>query len=79
MCVALLYGRAGRLTAENGGFRPGQYHACGAVVVLDAMRESTVAKVAAQQAIDFAEDVADGDANSGGPGGPPGPLCLTIA
>jgi hypothetical protein len=49
------------------------------VVVLDAMRESTVAKVAAQQAIDFAEDVADGDANSGGPGGPPGPLCLTIA
>jgi hypothetical protein len=23
-CVGLLYGRAGRLTAENGGFRPGQ-------------------------------------------------------
>ena len=23
-CVALWYGRAGRLTAENGGFRPGQ-------------------------------------------------------
>ena len=23
--MALLYGRAGRLTAENGGFRPGQY------------------------------------------------------
>ena len=24
--MALLYGRAGRLTAKNGGFRPGQYH-----------------------------------------------------
>ena len=24
ICMALLYGRAGRLTAENGGFRPGQ-------------------------------------------------------
>jgi hypothetical protein len=24
MCVPFLYGRAGRLTAENGGFRPGQ-------------------------------------------------------
>jgi hypothetical protein len=24
-CMALLYGRAGRLTAENGGFRPGQH------------------------------------------------------
>jgi hypothetical protein len=23
-CVAFFYGRAGRLTAENGGFRPGQ-------------------------------------------------------
>ena len=23
-CMALLHGRAGRLTAENGGFRPGQ-------------------------------------------------------
>ena len=23
--MALLYGRAGRLTAKNGGFRPGQY------------------------------------------------------
>ena len=23
--MGLLYGRAGRLTAENGGFRPGQY------------------------------------------------------
>jgi hypothetical protein len=23
-CMGLLYGRAGRLTAENGGFRPGQ-------------------------------------------------------
>ena len=23
--MALLYGRAGRLTAQNGGFRPGQY------------------------------------------------------
>jgi hypothetical protein len=23
--MALLYGRAGRLTAENGGFRPGQW------------------------------------------------------
>jgi hypothetical protein len=25
--MALLYGRAGRLTAENGGLRPGQCHA----------------------------------------------------
>jgi hypothetical protein len=24
--MVLLYGRAGRLTAENGGFRPGQYY-----------------------------------------------------
>jgi hypothetical protein len=24
-CAALLYGRAGRLTAQNGGFRPGQF------------------------------------------------------
>ena len=24
-CVAFLYGRAGRLTAQNGGFRPGQH------------------------------------------------------
>ena len=23
-CMALLYGRAGRLTTQNGGFRPGQ-------------------------------------------------------
>jgi hypothetical protein len=23
--MAILYGRAGRLTAKNGGFRPGQY------------------------------------------------------
>jgi hypothetical protein len=23
--MALLYGRAGRLTTKNGGFRPGQY------------------------------------------------------
>jgi hypothetical protein len=23
--MALLYGRAGRFTAKNGGFRPGQY------------------------------------------------------
>jgi hypothetical protein len=26
-CVALLYFRAGRLTVQNGGFRPGQYKA----------------------------------------------------
>ena len=26
-CMALLYGRAGRLTAKNGGFRPVPYHA----------------------------------------------------
>jgi hypothetical protein len=25
ICMGLLYGRAGRLTAENGGFRPGQF------------------------------------------------------
>ena len=25
-CMALLYGRARRLTAENGGCRPGQFH-----------------------------------------------------
>jgi hypothetical protein len=24
ICMALLHGRAGRLTAHNGGFRPGQ-------------------------------------------------------
>jgi hypothetical protein len=24
--MALFYGRAGRLTAKNGGFRPGQSH-----------------------------------------------------
>jgi hypothetical protein len=27
--MGLLYGRAGRLTAENGGFRPGQYERIG--------------------------------------------------
>jgi hypothetical protein len=26
-CMVLLYGRAGRLTAQNGGFRPGQCEA----------------------------------------------------
>ena len=29
--MALLYGRAGRLTAQNGGFRPGQNPAVGEV------------------------------------------------
>jgi hypothetical protein len=27
ICMGLLYGRAGRLTAENGGFGPGQFSA----------------------------------------------------
>ena len=31
--MALLYGRAGRLTATNGGFRPGQYEEIDASVV----------------------------------------------
>ena len=32
--MAVLYGRAGRLTAKNGGFRPGQIRAAGQATVL---------------------------------------------
>ena len=37
--MKLLYGRAGRLTAENGGFRPGQYEITGNVTFMDRLEQ----------------------------------------
>ena len=50
--MGLLYGRAGRLTAENGGFRPGQWFNCsdpahGRKCVLDAEAAALPASEAA--------------------------------
>jgi hypothetical protein len=60
--MALLYGRAGRLTAKNGGFRPGQCQLGGAE--LEALRLEALALLTGRGA----EETRRGQASAGAAG-----------
>ena len=72
--MAVLYGRAGRLTAKNGGFRRGQEESKAAHTANKAALVKAIGAVSDTSA-QLVADATARAANSGGPGVPTGPLC----